>query len=189
MVDAPCRRAFAEDMVFLRTCGILPVVVHGGGPQVTAMLDRLGVPSEFRGGLRVTTEETIDVVRMVLTGQVGPDASGRVHNLNADTAAAALAVALGAVKLVVLTDVEGLYADWPDRESLVQKIDTRELAEILPSLDSGMVPKMAACLRAVEGGVKRATVVDGRTPHALLLEMFTTEGTGTMVVPADTGEE
>ena len=255
MVDEECRRAFAEDMVFLRTCGIFPVVVHGGGPQISAMLNRLGIPSEFRGGLRVTTEETIDVVRMVLVGQVGrelvglinqhgplavglsgedaglftavrtsatvdgepvdvglvgdvasvdptavtaliaagripvistvaPDASGQVHNLNADTAAAALAVALGAVKLVVLTDVEGLYADWPDRDSLVEQIDARELAEILPSLDSGMVPKMAACLRAVEGGVSRATVIDGRLPHALLLEMFTTEGTGTMVVPA-----
>ncbi|WNV77568.1 acetylglutamate kinase [Geodermatophilus sp. DSM 44513] len=262
MVDEACRRAFAEDMVFLRTCGILPVVVHGGGPQITDMLGRLGIASEFRGGLRVTTPETIDVVRMVLTGQVGPDivglvnqhdpmavhlsgedgglftaqrttavvdgeevdvglvgdvvavdptpvrallaaghipvvasvapdAHGVVHNVNADTAAAALAVALGAVKLVVLTDVEGLYADWPDRDSLVQQIDAAELAEILPGLDSGMVPKMAACLRAVEGGVTRATVVDGRTPHALLLEMFTTEGTGTMVVPArtTTGEE
>ncbi|MCV2492032.1 acetylglutamate kinase [Geodermatophilus sp. YIM 151500] len=260
MVDDGCRRAFAEDMVFLRTCGILPVVVHGGGPQVSAMLTRLGIGSEFRGGLRVTTPETIDVVRMVLTGQVGPDivglinqhgpmavhlsgedgglftarrttavvdgrpvdiglvgdvaaveptpvtalleaghipvvasvapdADGVVHNVNADTAAAALAAALGAVKLVVLTDVEGLYADWPHRESLVQKIDTRELAEILPTLDAGMIPKMAACLRAVEGGVRRATVVDGRTPHALLLEMFTTEGTGTMVVPALPAEE
>jgi acetylglutamate kinase len=255
MIDDDCRRAFAEDMVFLRTCGILPVVVHGGGPQITEMLTRLGIASEFRGGLRVTTEETIDVVRMVLTGQVGPevvglinqhgplavglsgedgglftatrttavvdgvpvdiglvgdvtavdptpvtallhtghipvvatvapDRDGRVHNVNADTAAAALAVALGAVKLVVLTDVEGLYADWPDRDTLVQQIDAAELAEILPTLDAGMIPKMAACLRAVEGGVKRATVVDGRTPHALLLEMFTTEGTGTMVVPA-----
>jgi acetylglutamate kinase len=255
MVDDACRRAFAEDMVFLRTCGILPVVVHGGGPQITEMLTRLGIGSEFRGGLRVTTPETIDVVRMVLTGQVGPDivglinqhgpmavhlsgedgglftaqrttatvdgepvdiglvgdvaavdptpvtalleaghipvvasvapdADGVVHNVNADTAAAALAAALGAVKLVVLTDVEGLYADWPDRDSLVQQIDAHELAEILPSLDAGMIPKMAACLRAVEGGVRRATVVDGRTPHALLLEMFTTEGTGTMVVPA-----
>jgi acetylglutamate kinase len=115
---------------------------------------------------------------------VAPDATGQLHNLNADTAAAALAVALGAVKLVVLTDVEGLYADWPDRDSLVEQIDARELAEILSALDAGMVPKMAACLRAVEGGVKRATVVDGRLPHALLLEMFTTEGTGTMVVPA-----
>jgi acetylglutamate kinase len=242
--------------VFLRTCGILPVVVHGGGPQVSAMLSRLGIPTEFRGGLRVTTEQTIGVVRMVLVGQVGPevvglinehggravglsgqdgglftaarthaivdglpvdvglvgdvvavdptpvkalleaghipvistvgpDKDGVLHNLNADTAAAAVAVALGAVKLVVLTDVEGLYADWPDRDSLVEQIDARELAEILPTLDSGMVPKMAACLRAVEGGVTRATVVDGRLPHALLLEMFTTEGTGTMVVPAE----
>jgi acetylglutamate kinase len=260
MVDEECRRAFAEDMVFLRTCGILPVVVHGGGPQVSAMLSRLGIPTEFRGGLRVTTEQTIGVVRMVLVGQVGPevvglinehggravglsgedgglftaarthaivdgspvdvglvgdvvavdptpvtalieaghipvvstvgpDRDGVLHNLNADTAAAALAVALGAGKLVVLTDVEGLYADWPDRDSLVEQIDARELAEILPTLDSGMVPKMAACLRAVEGGVTRATVVDGRLPHALLLEMFTTEGTGTMVVPADQSEE
>jgi acetylglutamate kinase len=260
MIDEECRRAFAEDMVFMRTCGILPVVVHGGGPQINAMLNRLGIVSEFRGGLRVTTEETIDVVRMVLTGQVGPevvglinshgplavglsgedgrmftaerthavvggepvdvglvgdvvavdptpvraliqaghipvvatvapDAAGRVHNVNADTAAAALAVALGAVKLVVLTDVEGLYANWPDRDSLVQKIDSAELAEILPTLDAGMIPKMAACLRAVDGGVKRATVVDGRLPHALLLEMFTTEGTGTMVVPGRPAEE
>jgi acetylglutamate kinase len=255
MVDEDCRRAFAEDMVFLRTCGIHPVVVHGGGPQITEMLARLGISSEFRGGLRVTTPETIDVVRMVLTGQVGPDIvglinqhgslavhlsgedgglftaerthavidgqpvdiglvgdvvaveptpiaalleaghipvvasvapdrDGVVHNVNADTAAAAVAVALGAVKLVVLTDVEGLYADWPDRDSLVQQVDAAELAEILPTLDAGMIPKMAACLRAVEGGVRRATVVDGRMPHALLLEMFTTEGTGTMVVPA-----
>ncbi|CAA9254576.1 MAG: Acetylglutamate kinase [uncultured Blastococcus sp.] len=260
MVDAECRRAFADDMVFLRTCGILPVVVHGGGPQITEMLGRLGIESEFRGGLRVTTPETIDVVRMVLTGQVGPDivglinqhgpmavhlsgedgglftatrtqavvdgepvdiglvgdlaavdvtpvtalleaghipvvasvapdAEGVVHNVNADTAAAALAAALAAVKLVVLTDVEGLYADWPHRDSLVQQIDARELAGILPTLDAGMIPKMAACLRAVEGGVHRATVVDGRTPHALLLEMFTTEGTGTMVVPADQEKE
>jgi len=260
MVDADCRRAFAEDMVFLRTCGILPVVVHGGGPQVSAMLTRLGIPTEFRGGLRVTTEQTIDVVRMVLVGQVGPevvglisehggravglsgedgglftatrtyalvdgepvdvglvgdvvavdptpinvlleaghipvistvgpDKDGVLHNLNADTAAAAVAVALRAVKLVVLTDVEGLYADWPDRDSLVEQIDARELAGILPTLDAGMVPKMAACLRAVEGGVSRATVVDGRLPHALLLEMFTTEGTGTMVVPAEPREE
>jgi acetylglutamate kinase len=255
MVDDECRRAFAEDMVFLRTCGIYPVVVHGGGPQISEMLSRLGIASEFRGGLRVTTEETISVVRMVLEGQVGPDIvglinehggravglagedgglftaertvavvdgeavdiglvgdvatvdptpvtaliqaghipvvstvapdpNGVVHNLNADTAAAALAVALDAIKLVVLTDVEGLYADWPDRDSLVEQIDARELAEILPTLDAGMIPKMAACLRAVEGGVRRATVVDGRMPHALLLEMFTTEGTGTMVVPA-----
>src|SRR4051794_7568982 len=256
MTDARLKRAFAEDMVFLRHVGIHPVVVHGGGPQVTAMLSQLGVDSQFRAGLRVTTEETVDVVRMVLVGQVGRElvglinehgphavglsgedaglfraertrpvvngepvdvglvgdvvevqpaavldlvASGRIPvvssiapdaaapaqvlNVNADTAAAALAVALGAVKLVVLTDVEGLYADWPDRASLVQKIDALELEQVLPQIDSGMAPKMAACLRAVRGGVGRATVVDGRLPHALLLEMLTSEGTGTMVTP------
>jgi acetylglutamate kinase len=187
------------------------------------MLTRLGIESEFRGGLRVTTPETIDVVRMVLTGQVGPDIVGlinqhgpmAVHLSGEDgglfTAERTTATVDGApvdIGLVgdvaavdptpvtalleaghipvVLTDVEGLYADWPDRDSLVQQIDAHELAEILPSLDAGMIPKMAACLRAVQGGVRRATVVDGRTPHALLLEMFTTEGTGTMVVPAPT---
>jgi acetylglutamate kinase len=256
MADAALRETFAEDVVFLRYAGIRVVVVHGGGPQINAHLDRLGIEQVFAGGLRVTTPETMDIVRMVLVGQVqreivgllnqhGPfavgvsgedarlftasrthavvdgesvdlglvgdvvevdpgvvrglladgripvvssvslDTDGQVYNVNADTAAAALAVALGAVKLVVLTDVEGLYADWPDRGSLVEQIDAAELAEILPTLDAGMIPKMAACLRAVEGGVKRATVVDGRMPHALLLEMFTTEGTGTMVVPAD----
>ena len=255
MTDESLKRAFAEDIVFLRLAGFKPVVVHGGGPQISAMLDKLGIESEFRGGLRVTTPETMDVVRMVLTGQVGrelvgllnqhgdlavglsgedgrlftaerttatvggeqvdvglvgdvvavdptpvtalletghipvvatvaPDVDGQLHNVNADTAAAALAVALGAVKLVVLTDVEGLYSDWPDKSSLVEQIDAAELETILPTLDAGMIPKMAACLRAVQGGVQRATVVDGRLPHALLLEMFTTEGTGTMVVPA-----
>lgn len=259
MIDEALKRAFAQDLVFLRYVGIRPVVVHGGGPQVSAMLSRLGIDSEFRAGLRVTTEETIDIVRMVLVGQVGrelvglinshgphavglsgedahlftaertmarvdgepvdvglvgdvaavnpeavldlvaagripvvssvaPDIHGVVHNLNADTAAAALAVALGAIKLVVLTDVEGLYSDWPDRSSLVQQITTGELAEVLPLIDSGMAPKMAACLRAVQGGVRRATVVDGRLPHALLLEMLTSEGTGTMVVPPPTDE-
>ena len=255
MVDDELKRAFAHDMVFLRYVGIRPVVVHGGGPQVSSMLSRLGIPSEFRGGLRVTTPETVDVVRMVLVGQVGrelvglinehgphavglsgedagllraertravvdgepvdvglvgdvvdvdptavldlvaagripvistvaPDAGGQVLNVNADTAAAALAVALDAVKLVVLTDVEGLYSDWPDRSSLVQQITADELAGVLPLIDSGMAPKMAACLRAVRGGVGRATVVDGRLRHALLLEMLTSEGTGTMVVPS-----
>jgi acetylglutamate kinase len=254
MTDPDLKRAFAQDMVFLRHVGIRPVVVHGGGPQVTAMLSRLGVDSQFRAGLRVTTEDTVDVVRMVLVGQVGrelvglinehgphavglsgedaglfraertrplvngepvdvglvgdvvqvdptavldlvtagripvvssiaPEASGQVLNVNADTAAAALAVALRAVKLVVLTDVEGLYADWPDRSSLVQKIGADELAQVLPQIDSGMAPKMAACLRAVRGGVGRATVVNGRLEHALLLEMLTSEGTGTMVTP------
>jgi acetylglutamate kinase len=254
MIDDTLKAAFAQDMVFLRTCGIQPVVVHGGGPQISAMLTRLGLTGEFRGGFRVTTPEVMDVVRMVLFGQVGrelvglinahgpyavgisgedahlftatrrsvlvdgeatdiglvgdvttvnpaavtdliaagripvvstiaPDADGVVHNINADTAAAALAQALGAEKLVMLTDVEGLYTQWPDRGSLVSQINTTDLAELLPSLDSGMVPKMEACLRAVGGGVGRAHVIDGRTPHSMLLELFTSEGIGTMVVP------
>ncbi len=254
MTDEPLKKAFADDIVFLLHVGIQPVVVHGGGPQVSSMLQRLGIASEFRGGLRVTTPEAIEVVRMVLLGQVGrdlvglvnehgphavgmsgedgglfraertraivdgvpvdvglvgdvvsvqpgpvldlvaagripvvstvaPDADGQVLNVNADTAAAALAVALGAHKLVVLTDVEGLYSDWPDRSSLVQQIGADELARVLPEISAGMAPKMAACLRSVRGGVTRATVVDGRLPHALLLEMLSSEGTGTMVVP------
>lgn len=254
MVDERLKAAFAEDMVLLRYAGIRPVVVHGGGPQVTAMLARLGIPTEFRAGLRVTTPEAMDVVRMVLLGQVGrelvglinahgphavglsgedaglfraeparavvdgeevdlgrvgdvvevspaavldlvqagripvvssiaPGPDGKPMNVNADTAAAALAVALQAVKLVVLTDVEGLYADWPDKGSLVQQIDCAELERVLPEIDAGMRPKMLACLRAVRGGVRRATVVDGRQEHALALEMLTSEGTGTMVTP------
>jgi acetylglutamate kinase len=253
MVDAELQRAFAADLVFLRYAGLRPVVVHGGGPQISSMLDRLGLPVEFRGGLRVTTPEAIDVVRMVLVGQVGrqlvglinehgpfavgmsgedarlftavrrsayvdgepvdvglvgdvaavdvaavtdivaagripviasvaPDAGGVVHNLNADTAAAALAVALGARKLVVLTDVPGLYRSWPDTDSLVSQIDADELEALLPGLTEGMVPKMEACLRAVRGGVPAAHVVDGRVPHSVLLEIFTDEGYGTMVV-------
>ncbi|WP_159809256.1 acetylglutamate kinase [Cellulomonas citrea] len=256
MVDEDLKRAFAQDMVFLRQVGLRPVVVHGGGPQINAMLDRLGIASEFRGGLRVTTPEAMDVVRMVLTGQVsrelvgllnahGPYAVGlsgedgglfgarrrtadidgkpvdiglvgevvqvnpgavldlldagripvvstvapdladptQVLNVNADTAAAALAVALGARKLVVLTDVEGLYARWPDRDSLVRRLRASELAAILPGLDSGMRPKMEACLRAVRGGVGRAHVIDGRAAHSILVEVFTSEGIGTMVFP------
>lgn len=254
MTDLGLKRAFAQDMVFLRHVGIYPVVVHGGGPQVSAMLSRLGIESHFRAGLRVTTEQTVDVVRMVLVGQVGrelvglinehgphavglsgedaglfraeitrplmdgepvdvglvgdvvevdptavqdlvaagripvvstvaPDATGQVLNVNADTAAAALAVALRAAKLVVLTNVAGLYSDWPDRGSLVQQISAAELDAVLPQIETGMAPKMAACLRAVRGGVARATVVDGRLEHALLLEMLTSQGTGTMVTP------
>jgi acetylglutamate kinase len=253
MLDNELKRAFAADMVFLRHVGIKPVVVHGGGPQISAMLKRLGIASEFKGGLRVTTPETADVVRMVLVGQVGrelvglinehgphavgmsgedaglftavrrpaivdgapvdigqvgdvehvnigavadliaagripvvstvaPDADGVLHNLNADTAAGALAIALQARKLVVLTDVEGLYARYPDPESLISQLTADQLAELLPTLESGMVPKMEACLRAVKGGVPAAHVVDGRVPHSLLLEVFTSEGFGTMVV-------
>jgi acetylglutamate kinase len=254
MTDDTLKRAFAEDIVFLRLAGFHPVVVHGGGPQISAMLDKLGIESEFRAGLRVTTPEAMDVVRMVLTGQVGrelvgllnrhgalavglsgedaglftaektmpvvdgesidvglvgevvgvrpeavldlieagripvvssvaPDAAGQVHNVNADTAASALAVALGAAKLLVLTDVAGLYADWPNSDDVIGEISPEALAEILPGLASGMIPKMTACLKAVEGGVKGATVVDGRQPHAVLLEIFTDEGIGTQVLP------
>jgi len=254
MIDDSLKRAFAEDIAFLRFAGFRPVVVHGGGPQISRMLDRLGIESEFRGGLRVTTPEAMDVVRMVLVGQVqrelvglinehgplavglsgedaglftaepvntiidgeevdlglvgdvasvrpeavqdlvaagripvissvAPDVAGQVHNLNADTAAAALAVALGAEKLLVLTDVEGLYRDWPNSEDVIKEIGPEALAELMPSLDAGMRPKMAACLTAVQQGVARATVVDGREPHAVLLELFTDEGVGTQVLP------
>jgi acetylglutamate kinase len=261
MVDEELKRAFADDILFLRQVGLRPVVVHGGGPQISHMLKRLSIQSEFRGGLRVTTPEVMDIVRMVLTGQVqrelvnllnarGPHAvglsgedggllraarrsatvdgeevdvglvgdvvevnaqavedllqagripvvstiapdianPGQVLNVNADTAAAALAVALGATKLVVLTDVEGLYERWPDTSSLVRRIGGDRLAEILPGLESGMVPKMEACLRAVRGGVPQAHVIDGRKPHSLLLEIFTSDGIGTMVVPVLEGE-
>ena len=255
MVDEKLKRAFAEDIVFLRYAGVRVVVVHGGGPQISDMLGRLGIDSEFRGGLRVTTPEAMDVVGMVLVGKVGrelvgllnahgpfavgmsgedaglftaerrtalvdgeqvdiglvgdvvevrpeavidlidagripvvstiaPDEDGLAHNVNADTAAAALATALGAEKLVVLTDVAGLYRNWPDSDDIITQIDTDELAELLPSLASGMVPKMEACLRAVESGVSRATVIDGRVPHSLLLEIFTDAGSGTQVIPS-----
>ncbi len=256
MVSEELTRAFAEDMVYLRTVGIKPVVVHGGGPQISKMLDRLGIESEFRGGYRVTSPEAMDVVRMVLTGQVsrdlvghmnehGPLAAGisgedaglfvgerrgvlidgemvdlglvgdvvgvdpdAVHalidagripvvssiapdkdtpgqslNVNADAAAAALAVALGAAKLVILTDVQGLYSDWPNRDSLVSMITASELETLLPTLESGMIPKMSACLEAVRGGVAKAAIIDGRIPHSILLEIFTQSGSGTEVVP------
>jgi acetylglutamate kinase len=254
MTSPELQAAFAEDVMFLRYAGLKPVIVHGGGPQITAHLQRLGIESEFRGGLRVTTPEMMSIVRMVLTGQVnadivnmlndhgsfaiglsGEDASlltaerrpalvdgeevdigqvgdvvavdpsamfalieagripvlatvargrdGLTYNVNADTAAAAVAIGLGAEKLIVLTDVEGLYADWPDSTEVISQIDAEALAALLPSLGSGMVPKMEACLRAVEGGVPRAHVLDGRVPHALLLEIFTSQGIGTMVVP------
>jgi acetylglutamate kinase len=254
MTDERLKRAFAEDMVYLRYAGIRPVVVHGGGPQISSMLERLGIESEFRGGYRVTTPEAMDVVRMVLTGQVsrelvslinehGPlaaaisgedaglfrgrrrgaivdgeevdlglvgdvvevdpaavlaqldagripvvssiapdlDSPGQSLNVNADSAAASLAVALGASKLVVLTDVAGLYRDWPDRDSLISQISADELRSLLPSLQSGMIPKMTACLEAVDGGVEKAAIIDGREPHSILLEVFTSKGIGTEV--------
>ena len=263
MVNDDLRRAFAEDIVFLHHVGIHPVVVHGGGPQINSMLGRLGIESEFKGGLRVTTPEAMDVVRMVLTGQVGRElvglinshgpyavgmsgedggllravrtgtvvngeevdlglvgevvgvdpagiedildagripvistvapeivddgngfqTTGQVLNVNADTAAAAVASALGASKLVILTDVEGLYANWPDKSSLISSLTASELRAMLPRLESGMIPKMAACLKAIDEGVERAHIVDGRLAHSMLLETFTTAGIGTQVVP------
>ena len=134
----------------------------------------------------VNPAAVLDIVnagRIPVVSGLAPDADGVVHNVNADTAAAALAVALGAAKLVVLTDVEGLYSDWPDRTSLLSQITVDRLAGLLPALSAGMVPKMEACLRAVRGGVPRAHVIDGRVAHSVLLEVFTTEGVGTMVLP------
>lgn len=255
MTDNRLKAAFAEDMVSLLNAGIHPVVVHGGGPQISAMLKKLGIPGEFRGGFRVTTPEVLEVARMVLFGSVGrdlvnlinahgpyamgltgedarlltavrrsvvvdgvdtdiglvgdvdsvnaavihdlvaagripvistiaPDADGVVHNINADTAAAAVAEALGAATLLMLTDVEGLYTRWPDRDSLVSEIDTATLAQLLPTLEEGMVPKIEACLRAVTAGVPSAHVIDGRVEHCVLAELFTDEGAGTKVVAA-----
>ncbi|MFN3948585.1 acetylglutamate kinase [Microbacterium sp.] len=255
MVSDELQDAFAADIAYLRYVGVKPVVVHGGGPQISSMLDRLDIPSEFRGGYRVTSTEAIGVVRMVLTGQINPQlvakvnahgplatglsgedaglfggrrrgvvvdgiehdlgrvgdvvtvdpqpvldhlAAGRVPivssiapdldnpgtslNVNADAAAAALAVALNAKKLVVLTDVPGLYADWPNRDSLVSHLTSTELREMVPRLESGMIPKMQACLDAVDGGVPTAAIIDGRVPHSVLVELFTSKGIGTEVV-------
>ncbi|HEV7951168.1 MAG TPA: acetylglutamate kinase [Glaciihabitans sp.] len=257
MVDDALKRSFAEDMVYLRYAGIRPVVVHGGGPQISAELAKRGITSEFRGGYRVTTPEAIDVVREVLTvgvngelvgllnehgplavglsgesnnlfggrrrgamvdgelvdlGLVGDvvtvdpsvvreqldqglipvvssiapdlDNPGLSLNVNADSAASALAVALNAAKVVILTDVAGLYRNWPNRDSLVSVLPVPELIEMLPNLESGMIPKMTACLEAVQGGVAKAAIIDGRIPHSILLEVFTQQGIGTEVVPA-----
>ena len=233
MVDDHLKQCFAEDMVFLRQVGLHPIVVHGGGPQISHMLKALGIKSEFKGGLRVTTPEAMDVVRMVLTGKVsrelvglinahGPLAVGlsgedgdvvsvdasavedlvaagripvvssvapneedatEVLNVNADSAAAALAAAVGARKLVILTDVDGLYADWPDKNSLIGRIGVENLRDMLPDLESGMRPKMEACVRAIDGGVPQAHIIDGRKPHSILNEIFTSAGIGTMVMP------
>ncbi|WP_084957941.1 acetylglutamate kinase [Thermoactinospora rubra] len=254
MTEESLRERFAEDVVFLRYAGLKPVVVHGGGPQISRQLALQGIESRFTAGLRVTTPEAMQVVRMVLVGQVnrevvglinrhgpfavgmsGEDArlfvaerkhavvdgekvdigqvgevvavnpgavrallddgripvvssvaagdDGEIYNVNADTAAAALAVALQAHKLIVLTDVAGLYANWPDDTTVISHLKAKELEELLPTLSSGMVPKMEACLTAVRGGVPQAHVLDGRVPHALLLEIFTDQGIGTMVMP------
>lgn len=254
MVSDDLKRAFAKDIIFMRAVGLRPIVVHGGGPQINSMLHRVGIESVFRGGLRVTDKETMNVVRMVLTGQVqrelvsllnldGPYAMGisgedagllrarkrtavidgeqvdighvgdiyevnadslnqmlsagripvvstvavdvdkpeDVLNVNADTAAAAIAVTAGADKLIMLTDVEGLYLNWPDKSSLVSEIHPDDLRDLVPSLDSGMRPKMEAALAAVDSGVPKAHVIDGRMAHSMLLEIFTDAGIGTQV--------
>ena len=255
MVNEELKHAFAEDMVFLRQVGVRPVVVHGGGPQISAELQARGIPSEFRGGLRVTSLEALSVVREVLTTRVGPEIAalidshgidaqalsgetdglfagtrrgtvvdgeevdlglvgdvtavdpaivlaildagqipvissiapdaetpGQSLNVNADSAAASLAIALEAEKLVILTDVAGLYRNWPNRDTLISTIDSTELRALLPSLESGMIPKMTACLDAVDGGVPKAAIIDGRVLHSILLEAFTAEGIGTEVI-------
>jgi len=252
MVDENLQTAFAQDMAYLRWVGIRPVVLHGGGPQITRKLTELGIESEFKAGFRVTTTESIEVIRDVLRNEiseplarliadagtksqvfsgvdgnlfradftvvdsaegqidlglvgevtqvnprlifealeagavpvissVAPTADGELLNVNADLAAAALAVALGAEKLLVLTDVPGLYSNWPNTDSLVSEITASELDEMLESLESGMIPKMQACLSAVRGGVPSAHVIDGRVPHSVLLEIFTPAGIGTLV--------
>jgi acetylglutamate kinase len=252
MVNQDLQRAFAQDMAYLRFVGIRPVVVHGGGPQITAKLEELGIPSEFRNGFRYTDSQTMTVVRDVLRNQVSKELSelieaagaetivlsgeddnlfraekvtlqsklgeidlglvgevrsvnprsilaaleqgkvpvistvaptvlGELLNVNADLAAASLAVALGAEKLLVLTDVAGLYADWPNQDSLVSEISAAELRDLIPSLESGMIPKMQACLAAIDGGVPKAHIIDGRQPHSILLEIFTQAGVGTQV--------
>jgi len=252
MTDETLQDAFAHTIVLLHAAVIRPVVAHGGGPQITDMLKRLGITSEFRGGYRVTTPESMDVVRMVLTGQVqrdivtrinrikpyavglsgedahlftaerrtatvdgesvdiglvgdvtdvrselinslvdagyipvissvGLSAEGEIFNVNADTAAGALAAAIGASRLLVLTDVEGLYRDWPSSAEVVREIDSSELRDLLPSLDSGMIPKMEACLRAVDLGVPAAFVIDGRIPYEPVFRAFTDEWSGTRV--------
>lgn len=252
MVDEALKWAFAQDIAYLRYVGIKPIVVHGGGPQITARLAELGIESEFRGGLRVTDEKTIEVVRDVLRNQIGqelaeliekagaqaqvlsgedenlfravkvqaetkedpvdvglvgevrsvnprvvlqaldqsvvpvistvaPSNEGTLLNVNADLAAASLAVAVGAEKLLVLTDVPGLFSDWPNKTTLISSITAEELRKMLPSLEAGMIPKMQACLQAVEGGVPKAHIIDGRQPHSILLEIFTKSGVGTQV--------
>ncbi|MFD9841361.1 acetylglutamate kinase [[Kitasatospora] papulosa] len=254
MVNQELKQTFAQDVVTLRRAGLLPVVVHGGGPQISAMLERLDLDVHFEAGLRVTTPEVMDVVRMVLTGRVqrelvglinahGPfavglsgedahtmtavrrtawvngepvdiglvgevvdvnpqtvrallerdrvpvvspvarGADGQVYNINADLAAAALAVALDAEKLVMLTDVEGLYANWPHSTELVRRITADEIEKLLPELASGMLPKMDGCLRAVRAGVRSAHILDGRVPNATLRGMTSGEAPGTTVVP------
>ncbi|MGY6502263.1 MAG: acetylglutamate kinase [Acidimicrobiales bacterium] len=247
MVDPALARAFAEDVVLMQSVGMQPVVVHGGGPQIGDLMDRLGKKPEFRDGLRVTDAETLDIARMVLVGKVnrdivasvnvhgplavglsgedaglilasarnpdlgfvgdveavnpgiilrllaeglvpvvstiGADIAGQAYNINADTVAGAIAVALGAEKIVYLTDVEGLLADVDDPSTLIRRITPDDLQGMLDdgTLTGGMIPKVAACVHAARHGVRSAHMINGTLPHVLLLEIFTDEGIGTMV--------
>jgi acetylglutamate kinase len=242
---------FAQDIVLMHAVGMRPVVVHGGGPQISDLMARLGKVPEFRDGLRVTDAETVDIARMVLRGQVNPsivsalnihgpiavgvsgedagliratarspelgfvgdvgdvnpallerllneelipvvatigaDLAGQAYNINADTVAGVLAEALGAEKLVYLTDIEGLRRDVDDPSSLLRQTTAAELEALMAdgSLTGGMIPKVASCVRAVRGGVRRAHILDGRVPHVLLLEIFTDSGIGTMIKLGD----
>ena len=253
MTNPELSKQFAQDVVFLKLAGLQPIVVHGGGPQISKKLDESGINSEFKSGYRVTTEESIKVVKDVLVNEIQKDLvlninenaklavgmsgdsnsliaveklflkdndqridiglvgnvvkvdvkqiidvleSGQIpvistlgmgkdnliYNVNADTAASAIAVAMNAQKMVILTDVAGLMEKYPDEKTLIPTVDIKGLKKLMPSLDEGMRPKMQACLEAVEAGVKRAHVIDGRAPHAVLVEVFTDSGTGTMVV-------
>ena len=255
MIDENLKRAVMTDIVLMRYVGINPILVHGGGPEVSDAMRRMGKEPQFIGGLRVTDAETMEIVEMVLTGKTnknivahlnregaqavglsGKDANlmvavretehgdigfvgrisginpqiihtlvaggyvpvissvavgadGAAYNVNADTAASALAVALGASKLILLTDVEGLYRDFSDKSSLISALTTVEARELMATgaIDSGMTPKLEACVDAVEDGVPRAHIIDGRRPHALLIEIFTDAGIGTMVNPTSSG--
>lgn len=240
-------KVFAEDIVLMRLVGLRPVVVHGGGPQISSLMGRLGKTTEFREGLRVTDAETVDIARMVLIGQVNPqlvaainlhgnyavgvsgedaglikarprderlgfvgdvdainpeildglledefipviatigtDATGQAYNINADVVAGAIAEALGAEKLVYLTDIEGLRRDIDDPASLIRQTTADELEQLIEDgiIAGGMIPKVTSCVRAVRHGVARAHILDGRLAHVLLLEIFTDKGIGTMV--------
>lgn len=238
---------FAEDIVLMHTVGIRPVVVHGGGPQINEMLTRLNIESTFSNGLRVTDAATMEVVQMVLNGQVNPqivsainthgnvavglsgedgrtlqcvprdaslgfvgdiervrthvieglladglvpvlstvgvDVNGQPYNVNADTAAGAIAEALSAEKIIYLTDIAGLRKDVDDASSLIQRISVTDLSALIANgtISGGMIPKIESCMQAVKGGVKSAHILDGRIAHVLLLELFTDQGVGTMI--------
>jgi len=248
MEDDALREEFARDVVLLKYVGLNPIVVHGGGPEISAYMKRLGLPVEFVGGLRVSDKDTVEVAKMVLMGKVnkeivlrlnrhgqpavglcgddgslfrvarrsapggedigfvgsiervnvgvidhvasdyipviasvGADREGNSYNINADEAAGAVAGALGAYKVIFLTDVPGWLGDAEDRDSRIARASTQQVREALPSLAGGMRPKLAACVEAIDAGVSAAHILDGREPHSLLLELFTDEGIGTMI--------